>query len=248
MSTAAPPVPEASGSSSSVGSLFGALFSPKPTFESIVRQPSWILPLLLICILGCTTTYLYGQRVGWRAFMQKQIESSSRTQNMPQDQKDKIIDQQTKFAPIIGYVGTIVFSFGGGALVAAVLMGAFNLLSGSKVPFKTSFAIVAYAWMPLVIAQLLGLVILFIKDPATIDIQNLVASNGGAFLSDEAPKWLLSLCTSLDVFSFWSMALMGVGFSATNPRKLSFGKAFGTVITVWLIYVVVKVGLAAAFS
>lgn len=180
--------------------------------------------------------------------MQKQIESSSRTQNMPQDQKDKIIDQQTKFAPVIGYVGAVAFTFVGAVLEAAVLMGVFNMIGGSRIPFKTSLSIVSYAWVPLIIAQILGILLLFIKDPATVDIQNLVASNAGAFLSDDAAKWLAALCSAIDIFSFWSMGLMGVGFSATNPRKITFGKAFGTVFACWLVYVVVKVGLAAAFS
>jgi hypothetical protein len=33
-----------------------------------------------------------------------------------------------------------------------------------------------------------------------------------------------------------------------NPRKLSFGKAFGAIFGIWLIYVLVRVGIAAAFS
>ena len=248
MASAPMPTPDTSAPTNSFSRLIGAIFSPKATFASIASRPTWILPLILITILGCTTTFLYGQRVGWRAFMQKQIENSPRTQSMPEDQKEGIIDQQTKFAPIFGYVGTVVLAFGGAALVAGVFLLAFNLVIGTKFPYKTALGVVAYAWVPLIIAQILGLIILFIKDPSTIDIQNLVASNAGAFLSEESPKWIQSLCGSLDIFSFWSMALMGIGFSATNPKKLSFGKSFGTVIGVWLVYVIVKVGLAAMFS
>jgi hypothetical protein len=44
------------------------------------------------------------------------------------------------------------------------------------------------------------------------------------------------------------MILMAFGFSAADPKKISFGKALGTVVGAWLIYVIVKVGLVAAFS
>jgi lipopolysaccharide export LptBFGC system permease protein LptF len=44
------------------------------------------------------------------------------------------------------------------------------------------------------------------------------------------------------------MALMAMGFSAINPKKISIGKGFGLVLAVWLFWVIVKVGLAAAFS
>ncbi len=40
------------GSDSSFGRIFGVLFSPKPTFESIVRRPTWILPLILLVFVG----------------------------------------------------------------------------------------------------------------------------------------------------------------------------------------------------
>ena len=248
MSTSAAPVPEASASSNSVRRMIGVIVSPKPTFESIVARPAWILPLIVLMVFGLATTYLYGQHIGWRPFIEKQLEESPRTANLPQDKKNEVIDQQTKYAPIFGYVGAPVVTFGGAAIVAALLLAAFNLLSGAKVGFKTSLAIVAYAWVPGIILQLLGILMIFIKDPSTVDIQNLVASNAGAFVPDGSPKWLVSLGGSLDIFSFWYMALMGIGFSATNPRKITFGKAFGTAFSCWVLWVVVKVGLTAAFS
>jgi hypothetical protein len=102
--------------------------------------------------------------------------------------------------------------------------------------------------VPGLIAGLLGILVLFLKDPSTVDIQHLVATNAGAFLSDDAPKWQESLLSSLDLFTFWSMILMGMGYNAANPKKISFGKALGTIVVVWAIYVVCKVGIAAAFS
>jgi hypothetical protein len=133
-------------------------------------------------------------------------------------------------------------------IVAAVFLGAFNLVIGAKTTFSTALGIVSYSWVPLLIHGVLGIVILFVKDPSTIDIKNLVASNPGALLSDDSAKWLVTLCTSLDIFAFWVMALQAFGFSATNPKKISFGKAFGTIFAVWFLYLLVRVGFAAAFS
>jgi hypothetical protein len=81
-----------------------------------------------------------------------------------------------------------------------------------------------------------------------VDIEHLVASNAGAFLSDDSPKWLLTLLTSFDIFVFWTMILMALGYSATDPKKLSFGKALTTIFIVWILYIAVKVGLTAAFA
>jgi hypothetical protein len=58
----------------------------------------------------------------------------------------------------------------------------------------------------------------------------------------------VSLLGSLDLFSFWTMILMALGYSATSPKKISVGSAFFTVFACWALYVLCKVGLAAAFS
>ncbi len=57
----------------------------------------------------------------------------------------------------------------------------------------------------------------------------------------------LSSLRSIFLFS-GTIILMSIGYSATNPKKISFGKAFGTIVGVWLLYVIVKVGFTAAFS
>jgi hypothetical protein len=254
MVTTATPAPEAPAPApvSSVGRIFGALFSPKTTFESIATRPTWVLPLILICLIQITVIMVFSKQVGWRAFMERQNQTNSRVQkqmeNMTADQKAQMLDNQTKFAPIIGYIGAVIGPFVGALIVGAIYLAAFNLILGSRIGFTTSVSIVSYAWVPGIIVGILGIVILFLKDPATVDLQNLVASNPGAMLSDDSPKWLVSLLGSLDIFSFWTMILMSFGYSATNPKKISFGTAFGTVLSVWFIYVIIKVGLTAMFS
>jgi Yip1 domain len=252
MASAVTPSPAAGDSENSFARVFGVIFSPKPTFESIARRPSWIVPLLLVIAVSILVIAVFGQRVGWRNFMIRQNQQSSRAQKqmeqMTPDQREHLLDQQTKIAPIFGYVGVILGTIIGALLVAAVLMVALNLTSGSKIPFVTSLGIVSYSWVPAIIAGLLGILIMFIKDPATVDIEHLVASNVGAFVSDDSPKWLVTLLTCFDIFVFWTMILMALGYGATDPKKISFGKALSTIVIVWAIYIVVKVGFTAAFS
>ena len=252
MASAPTPSPETTAPVSSVGRIFGVIFSPKPTFESIVQKPTWVLPLVAISLLSILIIFVFSQRVGWRSFMERQNQSNSRVQkqmeSMTAEQREQMLETQTKFASVIGYVGAVLGTFIAAVVVAAVLMLAFNVVGGAKVGFVTSLSIVSYSWVPGIVGGLLGLLILFLKDPSTIDIQHLVAANAGAFLSEDSPKWLETLLSSFDLFIFWTMILMGIGFSATNPKKISFGKGLGTVVGVWLIYLLVKVGFAAAFS
>lgn len=246
------PTPEPAANDNSFRRLIGAIISPKETFESIARRPTWIVPVLLIVVFSLLLVFLFSQRVGWRSLIVRQDEQNSRVQkqmeNMTAEQRDNMIDTQTKFAAPFGYGVTLVGPFIALVVVAAVLMLAFTIVLGTKVGFKQSMGIVSYSWTPGIIGVFLGILILYLKDPSTIDLEHLVATNAGAFLSDSAPKWLNTLLTSFDLFTFWNMILMAFGFSAIDPKKASWGKAFATVFALWFIFVLVKTGFSAAFS
>jgi hypothetical protein len=246
------PTPEPAANDNSFSRLIGAIISPKATFESIARRPTWLLPILLIVAGSLLLVGIFSQRVGWRSMIIRQDEQNSRVQkqmeNMTTEQRDNMIDTQTKFAAPFAYGFTVVGPFIALVVVAAVLMLAFTIILGTKVGFKQSLGIVSYSWTPGLIGILLGILILFLKDPSTIDLEHLVATNAGAFLSDSAPKWLNTLLTSCDLFTFWNMILMAFGFSAIDPKKVSWGKAFATVFGLWVVFVLVKTGFSAAFS
>jgi hypothetical protein len=242
--TTASPSQAPENESGSVARLFGALFSPGNTFRSIARRPSWILPVLLITLVELGLIATFSHRVGFRSMIEKQLQNNSRFQQAPVAQQQRTIAAAVKVAPIAAYSEMIVGPTLVILIAAAIYMAIFNLLGGTQLKFPASLGIVAYASTPIIIASLLGLVILFLKDPSTVDLNNLLASNAGAFLSSDSPKWLAVLMRSLDVFSFWVMALLAIGYSAAAPKKLSFGKAFAYIFAVWFLVVLVRVGLA----
>lgn len=244
--------PEAPASDNSLSRIVGAIISPKATFASIAARPTWILPIIIICILTTSIIFFFGQRVGWRGFMIRQDEQSERTQkqmaNMTQEDRDKMIDTQTKYAPTFAYVFALLGTVIAAVIVAGLLLLGFMIIAGVRPTYKQSLGIVSYAWVPGIIGGLLGLLILFLKDPATIDLNTLVASNAGAFLPDDSAKWLKTLLSSIDIFTFWSILLMAFGFSAVEPKKLSVGKAFGIIFALYFVWTLVKTGMTAAFS
>jgi len=248
VSSPGPAGPEPAARVSWIGRIFGVFFSPKETFESIAVRPTWLAPLVLLCLAQVALTAVFTERVGWRGFMQKKLENNSRVQEMTPEQRERVLDVQAKVARDIGYVGAGAAPFLGAVIVAAIYLATFNLLVGANIKFKTSLGIVAHAWVPALVAVLLGILVIFLKDPSTVDLEHLIASNAGAFVSDDSPKWLVVLLGSLDLFSIWTLLLLAAGYSAANPKKISYGKALAWVVTVWLIFVLAKTGIAAAFS
>jgi len=151
-------------------------------------------------------------------------------------------------ANVFGYVGGIVGVPVILMIIGAIFMGIFNATSSAQLDLNTSMSVAAHAYLPFAIFSLLGLLVLSIKPRDAIDLQNLVASNPGALLGSSAPQWLKSLCSSLDVFTFWVLGLMAFGYSVVRPKKIKMGSALTWIVGIWIAFVLIKVGFAALTS
>jgi hypothetical protein len=256
MATTPMPAPESQASTtepqasiSPFGRIIGVFFSPKATFEDIVRRPSWILPTSIILILSIVGVTALNQHFNWRQYMVQQMEKNPRTAQLSPDQKQQQVDAGAKFAPIAATVSAVVIPVLGMLVIALVLMGAYNLMAGAGAGFGTSFAIVSHALVPVsIVSTFLFLLILFLKPVGTFDLENPIATNLAAFLPEDSAKWLVTLAKNIDLLEIWKLMLLAIGFAAVNPRKLKGGKAFTIVVSLFLVWVVVRVGLAFIFS
>src|SRR5277367_5819053 len=164
MASATTPSQTTTGSDNSFARIFGAIFSPKPTFESIAQRPTWIVPLLLVIVVSLVVIAIFSQRVGWRNYMLRQDQQSSRAQkqmeHMTPEEREHMVDQQVKFAAPITYaaiaIGTPIVAL----IIAAVFWVVFKLSSGSNMRFVTSLGIVSYSWVPGIVGGLLAILIL----------------------------------------------------------------------------------------
>lgn len=242
-------VPETAAGAGPMGRLVGALISPRQTFASIAAKPSWLWPVILLIALNVILTFSYGRRVGWRGFMEKQYANSSRFTALSPEQRAQALDRAVRVAPAFGYIGGTVGTGIVLVAIAGIFLGAFNIIFGTTIRFAASFGIVVHAFLPQVLRGLLGLVVVLTKPPEGVDLQNLVASNAGAFLPVGASPWLKVLAGSLDVFSFWTLALLAIGYSAASaPKKLSVGSALAVVLALWIVYLAGVVGITAMFA
>jgi hypothetical protein len=241
----APDTPQQIGA---FGRAFGVLFAPQKTFEDIVRKPGWVVPLVLLTILSIVVSYALVQRVNWREYMSQQMEKRPQTAQLSSEQKDRQLDAAMKitipFVYAVGVVGPVI----GTLVFALVFWGAYSLMGGISTNFSTAFAIAAHAFMTALVSSPLLILVLFLKDPSAIDPNNPLASNLGAILPDDSPQWLVALCKSFDVFTFWTLILLAIGFAAVNPKKLKGAKPYTIAFTVWAVYVVLRVGWNFIFS
>lgn len=246
------PMPEAQeqpqASMSPFGRVIGVFFSPKATFEDIVRKPSWLLPVLLTTVLSLGVSFAINQRINWRDYMSQQIEKNPRTAQMSAEQKQQQIEGGAKFTPpftyAIGVCGPILAVL----IIGLIMWGAYSLLGGISTNFSTAFGITAHAFLTGLVSSPLFILILYLKPYGTADLENPVATNIAAVLPDDAAKWLVALCKSFDLFTFWTLILLAIGFAAVNPKKLKGAKPFTVAFGVWAVWVVCRVGWAFIFS
>ena len=232
--------------------LIGSIVSPLQTFADIARNPTWIAPVFIFLVLGLATTTIFSRRVGFESVINKQLEQSPRAANMTPEQRQQLAEKQAPIARIFGYAGAVVAPFLLVVVLALIFFVLFKIygsvVSVPDIPYTTSLGIVSFAFMPQVIKNIIGLLILLVRSPDSIDIQNLVPSNYGALLGDGAAKWMVALMTRLDIFNFWVIALIALGFWQISPKRFNYAACVAIVAGMYLLYVLVVVGFAALFS
>ena len=250
MATTPTPVPEAQppAAISPFGRVIGVFFSPKATFEDIVRKPSWLLPILLTTILSIAVSVSINQRMNWREFMSQQIEKSPRAAQLSAEQKQQQIEGGAKFTPIVTYTIGVCGPILATLIIGLIMWGAYSLIGGISTNFSTAFSITAHAFLTGLVSSPLLILTLFLKPFGTADLENPLATNLAALLSEDAAKWLVALCKSIDLFTFWTLILLAIGFAAVNTKKLKGAKPFTVAFGVWAVWVVCRVGWAFIFS
>jgi|SRR5581483_4212810 len=239
------PAPKGMGEFSRLAGIF---FEPGKTFADIAARPSFLLPLLLMIVAGLVNVTMISNKIGWDRIMRHQMETSSRMQQLDPAQREQVLAQQEKFAPIFGYAGSVVGPPLLALIEAAVFLAIVAGIMSAPVKFKQLYAVVCWAGLTYVVSAILTIAVMFLKNPDDFNPQNPLAFNPGAFMDPSTgSKFVYSLATSMDLISFWAIFLLATGLKAAAGKKLSFGGALFSVILPWALYVLCKSALAGMF-
>lgn len=224
--------------------IAGVLFAPAETFRDIARRPDFLVPLLVILAVMYLSVVLTGNRIDWDAAIDQQVETIKKQRP---EMAEADIRRQAEMGRAIGKV-SIWFApllfVAGYAIVAGVLLLAVRLFGGEGT-YKQAFSATLYAWMPVVLAAIIGTIVILARggliDPTTM--QTLVKSNPGFLVDMKEQPILFAALSSLDLFGLWRLALLVFGFAALS--KISRMKTAVIVISLWLALTLVKLGFAA---
>ena len=252
MATTPTPAPEAQPSLSPVARIIGVFFNPKPTFVDIANRPSWIAPMLVLFVIYVGLNFALVKHADWVEVTKDQIAKSKfaagQIEQLPEEQRARAIEQGAERAKIVRYVRACI----GWPLlllvVSAIYFGAFKLIGGARTSFAAAFAVTTFAHLPMGLRELIAIPVTFLKDPASIDPENFLASNPAAIFGSDLPAWQMVPLAFLDVFGIWALILMAVGFSATDPKKLPLSKSLGIVAGVSISFILLFTMIAWVFS
>ncbi len=227
--------------------LANLYLSPSEAFSAILKRPVFWVPLVLVMVLNATFTLVWLRKVDAVEFMKARIAESPRgMEQVPPEQRAEVIEQQAKFLPVMAATGP---PFAGIFVVvlAALLTFIYRFFFAGEFTFKQALALTAWVLVAVGLVTLpLTLLVFHLKDDWTLNPQEVLQANPSVFVErSEVAKPVYSLLGSLDLFSFWMIALLGLGFGIASRTR--FGSAIFGVGVLWAVYVLGKAALAAVF-
>ena len=227
--------------------LIDVYFAPSEAFARIARRPAWIVPAVGYLAVVVLFTAVWTTKVEPREFMKAQLEQSGQAEKLSAEQREQVIEQQAKFMPIFGWLGSIVGTVVTLAVIAGFFLFVYRFFYGGELKFGQSLAVASWVLFAVgLVATPLMLAVLALKGDWNLNPQEVVQANLALLLDrSTAAKPLWALLSSIDLFSIWTVFLLAVGYAAAVRRSL--GSVIWGVVVPWLLLVLVKVGWAAIF-
>lgn len=222
--------------------LTSIFFEPSSTFQALRNRPRFLVAGLVLLALTCAVTALLFLRVDMDAFIRERMERAPNAAQRTEQQTEMGV----KFGKIIAAVGvplSVPITIAAGS--AIYLLGA--LAFGGSLSYKKALAVWTYSSLPpAVFSTFVVILVLFLKSSESIDPEHLLVTNPGAFMSSESSPALVAFLSQFDVLRFYGMFLAALGLRKVG--KMSSGAAWGVVITLWVLGIVLRVGSAALFG
>lgn len=244
--TSSAPIPEAPPLSEGAR-IINTFIAPSKTFTDLRRNASWWAPWIIISIVSVAFMYTISRQVGFEQVSRNQVAHSSRADQfdrLPPDQQARQLQISSKIIAAFGYgnPALILLFF---LIETVVLWATFKVAAGAETSFKTAYAILMYAALPGVIGAILAIISLFAGvSPEAFDINNPAGTNLAYYLDPESTgRFVRGMASAVDVFSWWTIVLIGIGFACTSKVKRSTAIM---IVAVWFVlFKLLTSGLAA---
>jgi len=227
-----------------LANLLDLYFSPRETFEAILRAPRLGVVVPASVAVGLLFTAVWMSHVDPAAFLKKQMVESGQWEKMTAEQRTAGLEAGARIFPIFTWVISVPAPIVVLLVVAGVLLFVFRFFYASEVTFSQAVAVVAWSFLAAGLVTVpLTLVVMRLRGDWNVNPQEVLAANPTLLLEKGTiAKPLWALLGGLDLLSLWRVFLLASGFGVASKRGT--GSAFWGVAACWVLIVLGQVTMA----
>ena len=214
--------------------------APSKAFAGLKEGKGWfLLPLVFVCGLIAASMYAYYSNVDTNFLIEQQVaqagaDLTTGEQKMMRNQMASTIDSQYLFAMIGGVIGLLIMN--------AIIAGYYTFVAKQDMTtdykYGDWYSFSLWTLMPAGISAigLIALVATAQTDQLPLTMMSYASLNQLVF-GLEAGQPFATLLESLNIFSFWSIALAAIGLKTWTNFSMNKAIVFAALPTV-VIYVI----------
>jgi hypothetical protein len=215
--------------------IIGVFVSPEPTMQDIAARPSWLIPLIILMVIGAFSGFFLKEVI-----LQSQLEAMEK-RNMTAEQIEQARPMMEKMmtytAPLMPLIVTPLMYL----VIAGVLMFVGSVILGGEARFASLFSVTCWSGMISVLGSIINIPVM-----ANRQVMESATSLSILLSPDAKDTFLYNLLSQIDLFWIWWVVVLGFGFAAAY--KYSTRKAMTTVFVLWAIFIAISVGIKSMFS
>lgn len=195
--------------------------SPGKLFEALRERPVWLGMLVTLIVVGVVAGLLVPEEA-WRSMIADQ---------MPPDADPEQIEGTVRFWSTLGPILGVILTPLSIALVAGLLILAYNVVLGGEASFRQLFSATTHAYVILTVGGLVGLGLLAASGEQ-------VVLSPALLLPEMGDGYLARFLERINVFALWTIVVLGIAVSRIYPKR-STGGGIAYLLVLYLLLVAV---------
>jgi hypothetical protein len=237
--------------------LTGIFFEPSRVFQNLRGYPLWIGAFIVMGLLSTIYSYAFIQRITPERIIEhsrRQMENLGSLTPPPEIREARLAQEldAMKSPAQRGARSLLAFPFLFIFIAIGAALGLLGILAfGGRINFWQALAVTMYSLLPVIVIQkVLGLVILYLKEPddlhPALNRDTTLQDNLSILFSPADHPVLFVLASFIGLTSFYGLWLRAKGLHLGATRASS-GAGWGVAIILWLLGVFIATTFAALF-
>jgi hypothetical protein len=235
----------------------GIFFEPSRVFRNLREYPLWIGAFVIMGVLSAVYSYAFIQRITPERIVEhtrQQMEAMGAFGGPPEMREQRLASQlEAMKNPVARAAASLnAFPF---LFIVVTIGAALTLLGmlafGGRINFWQALAVAMYATLPIVVIQkILGLVILYLKQPEdlhpVLNRDTTLQDNLGILFSPAEHPVFFVMASFIGLTSLYGLWLRAKGLHL-GATKASSGAGWGVAITLWVLLLLLVTIVTALF-